>query len=253
MFNHIFIVLIIIAVLSFTIMMMIETAAFAARAAGRLIGRPALGTTIHHSLFTASRFLLISFLPIIGFLVESNISYEKYFLTAVLCLSGSFLGSLIIIIHLNKVQKFFQKVFYLYKGSSTIPIALLSAIFIRKKHEIKYVNLKLKLTSDRLIPKKVFVSFLAYSFLGTGFFIAFLLSLIYTDYRLTLSQFTAVFHGVGAVIVSFYLDPMLSRSIDQIKSESDWINNLYSILIGRIISYLIMSITFISIYYFFFK
>jgi len=245
-------ILIIIAVLSFTIMMMIETAAFAARAAGRLIGKPALGTTIHHSLFTASRFLLISFLPILGFLVESNISYEKYFLTAVLCLSSSFLGSFIIIIYLNKVQNFFQKVFYLYK-SSTIPVALLSAIFSRKKYEIKYVDLNLKLTSDRLIPKKVFVSFLAYSFLGTGFFIAFLLSLIYIDYRLTLSQFTAVFHGFGAVIVSFYLDPMLSRSIDQIKSESDWINNLYSILIGRIISYLITSIIFVSIYYFFFK
>ena len=150
------------------------------------------------------------------------------------------------------MQKFFQKVFYLYKDS-TIPVALLSAILIRKKYDIKYIDFKLKLTSDRLIPKKVFVSFLAYSFLGTGFFISFLLSLIYIDYRLTLSQFTAVFHGFGAIIVSFYLDPMLSRSIDQIKSESAWINNLYSILIGRIISYLIMSIMFICIYYFFFK
>jgi hypothetical protein len=244
--------LIIIAILSFTIMMMIETAAFAARAAGRLTGKPALGTTIHHSLFTASRFFLISFLPILGFLVESNISYGKYFLTAVLCLSGSFLGSFIIIIYLNNVQIFFQKVFFLYKGS-TIPIALLNAIFSRKQYRLKYIDLNLELSFERLIPRKVFVSFLAYSFLGTGFFIAFLLSLIYIDYRLTLSQFTAVFHGCGAIIVSFYLDPMLSRSIDQIKSESDWINNLYSILIGRIISYLITSIIFVITYYCYFK
>tara|TARA_B100000795_G_C22806713_1_gene445467 strand:- start:5355 stop:6056 length:702 start_codon:yes stop_codon:yes gene_type:complete len=233
-------------------MMMIETAAFAARAAGRLANKPALGTTIHHTLFTASRFLLIIFLPILGFLVESNISYEKYFLTVLLCLIGSFLGSCIIIKYLNNVQIFFQKVFYLYKDS-TIPVALLGAILKKNDDNLKYVNLNLKLTSDRLTPQKVFVSFLAYSFLGTGFFIAFLLALIYTEHRLTLSQFTAVFHGFGAIIVSFYLDPMLSRSIDQIKSNNMWLNNLYSILIGRIISYFVTSIIFVSVYYLFFK
>jgi len=79
-----------------------------------------------------------------------------------------------------------------------------------------------------------------------------LLSLEFLEYRLTLSQFTATFHGIGAVIVSFYLDPMLSRSIDAIEDKVIWLNNLYSILFGRVIAYLATSVLFFTIYLLFY-
>jgi hypothetical protein len=65
-----------------------------------------------------------------------------------------------------------------------------------------------------------------------------MLALLYPESRLTLSQFTAFFHGFGAVIFAFYLDPMLSRSIDNSSDDISWIKNAYSILMGRILSYL---------------
>ena len=101
---------------------------------------------------------------------------------------------------------------------------------------------------ERVVFKKTLVSFGAYIFLITGFFIAFLLAVLFPENRLTVSQFTATFHGFGAVIFAFYLDPMLSRSIDSYVDDVSWLENIYSILLGRAISYLAMIIC-LSVYF----
>ena len=73
-----------------------------------------------------------------------------------------------------------------------------------------------------------------------------MLAILYPENRLTLTQFTASFHGVGAIIFAVYLDPMLSRSIDLNNDEITWVKNVYSIILGRVLSYflilLVMSI-----------
>ena len=73
-----------------------------------------------------------------------------------------------------------------------------------------------------------------------GFFIAFMLAVLYPENRLTLTQFTATLHGFGAVIFAIYLDPMLSRSIDVHNDKITWITNVYSIILGRVLSYLLI-------------
>ena len=95
--------LIIIAIISYVLMHIIETASFGARAAGRLINRPALGTTIHHSLFTGSRFFLVLLLPILGYLIESGISVDSYSNIIVLSLLLTFICSLIVLFRFNEI------------------------------------------------------------------------------------------------------------------------------------------------------
>ena len=95
---------------------------------------------------------------------------------------------------------------------------------------------------DMLIFKKTLVSCFAYLFIITGFFAAFMLGILFPENRLTLSQLTATFHGIGTIIFAVYLDPMLSRSIDLHHDENTWISNVYSIIMGRVISYLIVLI-----------
>ena len=93
---------------------------------------------------------------------------------------------------------------------------------------------------ERIVFKKTFVAFFFFFFLIKGIFVSFLLAILYPENRLTLSQFTATFHGIGAIIVAFYLDPMLSRSIDLVDNKDAWINNVYSIILGRVLSYLMI-------------
>ena len=77
-----------------------------------------------------------------------------------------------------------------------------------------------------------------------------MLAVIFPENRLTLSQFTAVFHGFGAVIFALYLDPMLSRSIDTYSDDVTWLKNVYSILLGRTLSYLVMTISILFVLYY---
>ena len=236
-------------IICYILMHMIEMASFASRAAGRLSGTPALGTTIHHTLYTGSRLFLVFLLPGLGYLVETGIKFSDYFFIVATSLFGMFVVSVWILLNLNNFQNFFQRVFGFYSGS-TIPMAFIKSI--KGVSSEDFLQLDRSFSLDSVFFKKTLVSFIAYSFLSTGFFIAFLLSIEFPDYRLTMSQFTASFHGMGAIILSFYLDPMLSRSIDAIEDKDAWLNNLYSILFGRVIAYLLASLLFIFGYVLFY-
>ena len=65
---------------------------------------------------------------------------------------------------------------------------------------------------------------------------------------MTISQLATVFHGFGAIILAMYIDPMVSRSLDIELENLSWIENIYSILIGRLLAYLFASILFLAIY-----
>ena len=229
-------------------MHVIEMASIGSRVAGRIKKRVALGTTLQQSIKTASVFLLVPFLPTLGYLVESGISVETYLQIVFFAFFLSFLFSILMIIKLNTLQSFFQVVFNKYT-LNTIPIAIVKS-FIYKG--LDQISAKCRVFSfDKIIIKKTLVSLLAYLFLITGFFIAFFLAIIFPENRLTMSQFTATFHGFGAVIFAFYLDPMLSRSIDALENDEAWLKNVYSILLGRALSY--FCVTLLLMLYFLYK
>jgi len=231
--------LIIVIVFSFALMHAIEISSFGSRVAGRITARTALGTTLALTIYTLSRFILIIFLPALGYLVESGISVNNYLILVTLTFILTAAISIIIILKLNRLQQFYQVLFHKY-SDHTIPVALIKSL-INSTIEFK-LRVCDEFNFSHLIFKKTLVSFIAYMFLSTGFFISFLLAVLYPENRLTVSQFTAAFHGFGAVIFAFYLDPMLSRSIDSHSDDTTWLKNVYSILFGRFLSYLIMII-----------
>ena len=236
----------IIVIISYVFMHSLEIFAFAARVAGRITHRNALGTTISQTVYTTATIALITFLPSLAYLVESGISLKNYIILVILAYFFTFLASLIMLINLNKLQHFFQTVFIKY-NKNTLPIAILKSLFNKNK-EISLEDCE-KFTFDKVVCKKTTVSFFAYIFLITGYFNAFLLAVIFPENRLTLSQFTTIFHGVGAIIFAFYIDPMVSRSIDTYSDDVTWLKNVYSILLGRVLSYLAMIISLLIFLY----
>ena len=237
----------IIVIACYVIWHSLEIASFGTRVAGRLTKRTALGTTLSQTIHTLSRFLLIFFMPALGFIVESGININNYLILVLIAYVLTFLVSILMLLKLNPLQRFYQSIFIKY-NDNTIPIAVLKAL-ISKNKDLNKKDCD-HFTFDKIILKKTLVSFLAYIFLITGFFNAFLLAVMFPENRLTLSQFTAAFHGFGGVLLAFYLDPMLSRSIDTYSDDATWLKNVYSILVGRMLSYLVMIISISIVLYY---
>jgi uncharacterized protein YacL len=117
-----------------------------------------------------------------------------------------------------------------------------------KKNKYNQVSLEGIPKIRNLSLKKIITSAFAYFFLSTGFLVAFSLAILIPEYRMTMSQLTTAFHGIGAIILAMYIDPMISRSLDVELENSDWIENVYSIFVGRLLAYLFASITFLAFY-----
>ena len=65
---------------------------------------------------------------------------------------------------------------------------------------------------------------------------------------MTVSQLTTVFHGIGAIILAMYIDPMICDSLDSGRNDDKWLKNIYSIFVGRLLAYLIAFAIFLSLY-----
>ena len=225
------------------------TATYGSRIAGGLAKRPALGTTIQHTVYVGSSVFLILIMPLSGFLIESDISINWYFQIVIYSMILSSLLSLLVVLRLNLFQKYFQKVFYFY-SNSYIPGALFKASSF-KKIDFELIEMDTNFSINKVSIKKCFASFIAYSFVTSCYFVVFLLSIEYSDYRLTISQFSIVLQGFGTFLISFYIDPMLSRSIDNIVAGSnEWVVNIFSVLLGRVIALAFMGCFFWLFYLF---
>ena len=175
-----------------------------------------------------------------------NISLQLFLLTSSALVISGFFFSLIVLINFNYFQIFFQRLFLQYEFN-TIPVAIVKEFFGKKK-KLKQINLEVIPSIRGLSLKKIATSTFAYFFLTTGFLITFSFAIFIPDYRMTLSQLAALGHGIGALILALYIDPMISRSLDLRLQDSNWLENIYSIFVGRLLAYILASILFLAVY-----
>ena len=239
-------IFLLIAWVCFTLMQFIEAASFGSRVAGKLTNRLSLGSSLQHTIFTLSRLFLPPLLFSLSFMIESGLSIQSFLMTSFLLTISAFFASLVVLLNFNYFQLLFQNLFIQYQNNS-IPISILK-VFFGKKIKFNMVNMETIPKIKNLSIKKIFTSIVAYLFLTTSFLVAFSFAILTPEYRMTMSQLTTLFQGFGALILTMYIDPMIGRSLDVKLENINWINNIYSIFIGRLLSYLFASIIFLSLY-----
>ncbi|MDC0115030.1 lipid II flippase Amj family protein [Methylophilaceae bacterium] len=161
---------------------------------------------------------------------------------------AALLASLLVLINFNYFQLLFQHLFKQYE-LNLIPIAIVK-VFFGKKNKLNLVHLEVIPGIWSLSLKKILTSAVAYFFLSTGFLIAFGLAILIPEYRMTVSQSASAFHGIGALILALYIDPMISRSLDIDLQSPKWLENIYSIFVGRLLAYLLALIVLLGLYFY---
>ena len=238
--------LFLLALLCYTLIQFIESISFGSRVAGKLTNRLALGTTIQHSIVAISRLFLLPLLLSLSFMIESGLSIQLFLMMAFFLTIAAFFTSLMVLINFNYFQLLFQHLFIRYQVS-TIPVSIVK-VFFGKKIEFNEIDLKITPKIRDLSLKKIIASSFAYYFISTAFLISFSLAILIPEYRMTMSQLTTAFQGIGVMILTMYIDPMISRSLDVELDNSHWIDNIYSIFVGRVLAYLLASATFFIFY-----
>ena len=229
-------------------MQFVETVSFGSRLAGKLVNRLSLGTTLQHSIYVTSRLFLPPLLLSLSFLIESGLNIEFFLITSVILVSSAFITSLLVLVKFNFFQLFFQHIFELYDKYGNLPIAIVMVILGAKVNKTKKINIESSPKIITLSWKKIMYSAFAYFFLSTGFLISFSFAILIPEYRMTVSQLTTVFHGIGAIILAMYIDPMICDSLDSGRNDDKWLKNIYSIFVGRLLAYLIAFAIFLSLY-----
>lgn len=63
----------------------------------------------------------------------------------------------------------------------------------------------------------------------------FYIALFFPDYRTTISQLSGVTNAFATVLLTFFIEPKISRSIDNNADSKMGVDMLFSLIIGRIL------------------
>jgi len=158
----------------------------------------------------------------------------------------AFLSTLFALIYTNFFQIFFQKVIFFHEKYD-LPLSIAKALFNKDKISLENFDFDFKL-SDINLPQMI-KSTLGYFLLSVAFLVSFSFAILYSEYRLTISQLTTILQGLGGLIIVFYVDPLFSKKLDERIESETWKHNFYSIMIGRLMAFFISSITFVVAFY----
>lgn len=207
---------------------MLEFMSYLSRIAGLVTGYKLLSYSIQQMFFVITRFLFTALMPTIGFLVDNKINTYDF-----LCMVhfSLFLASLLyIVVFLNR-RYIVNFIIILIKNKKKEGEIIINNNYMEKMNISYYTILNNK--------KKVFYSAVVFLCYGLGIFIAFYFSIIFYEYRVTISQLSGLVNGFATILLTFYIEPKLAEAFDESKDSS--IQELYSVLFGRFVAIAILS------------
>lgn len=224
----------------------LEFTATLARISGIASGKNMLGYTIQQSVYVGTRFLIIFLLPVLGYLVDSGVSTDDYQLIARCGLLFSSIMYVLVFVNRKRIVGYYCRVIADYGTSGRFIISFVSA-FQKKAGEGRGVvfsslNQVFKDSQSRLI---LCLSAVVFSVYSSGMFVSFYFALINPDYRATISQLSGIFNSAGTLLLTFVIEPIMSRSIDEKADNSQ--NLVVALLVGRFIGVAFVSQIFLSI------
>ncbi|MDB2584926.1 hypothetical protein N9X91_01270 [Alphaproteobacteria bacterium] len=224
-----------------------------ARAAGGRNGQNAMGFAFQNIVNTVKRVFLSVLPPLLGIqIVAGDLRLIK--ICIFMALFSSIFTIMLPIFFRHRLLTYFGKVYRYYSRYENLCFSLrapLQALFSSKsKNSDVPASDRTKESIGLGLRKKKFFIFggaVAYFFLGQTFIILNIISFFSPEYSVIVLQMNAFFTGIGAVILSMYLDPKITNQLDKSVNENLVIDIMLAMrILGIVLG--ILSFGFLSIY-----
>lgn len=219
----------------------LEMAQFLVRVAASREGKNAIGASLEKAIMTVKRIPLFIFPPLLGILVMR----QEEGLVLIAAFGSLALGTITVFVTMLMrsilIDRFSHAVHALHGRRSMLSSLLLSVLRSKRvaatnvaAGHIAGNRAKSNATRWSLNWKIVVLAALVYGLIGSSAFIVNVGALQFPKYAPILFQITGLVNGIGTVLLSFMLDPIISRSFEN-TDDNEEIN--VSLLVGMIYAF----------------
>ncbi len=217
----------------------VEFTAIMARLAGIHTQSKLLGYTIQQAVYVGTRLFSVLLLPLLGLAVDSGLEVKVFQTMAVAALLAAAVISLVVYAMRAVVVHYFSRVIRTYVKNNNFILAFLKLIPATPQAK-KFALPRIQQVFLQKDARKIFVqSAFVYAIYGTGLFLSFYFALLIPEYRASISQLSGVVNAFGAIVLTFYVEPRISRGIDA--NSHDAPSLVIALLLGRLIGIAILS------------
>ncbi|AKM08245.1 hypothetical protein AM2010_2186 [Pelagerythrobacter marensis] len=201
----------------------IEMSAILARIAGLRVSKSMSGYALQQSVYMATRLLLVMLLPLLGLAIDSGIDKDRYAVMVHASLAVSFIAGAAVILLRKSIIRYYSGVLLRHDQSGNY----ISSFFSLSNTAVSEgVDLRIG-AGGRIF----FFSVIVFTIYSSGMFLSFYLAALIPEYRASISQSSGVINALGALLLTFVIEPKISRSID--KASADATDLIFALLIGR--------------------
>lgn len=229
---------------AFAIIHFLEFSAITARLAGIKAKSHMLGYSIQQAVYVATRLFIVLLLPMLGFVVDRKVEAAQFQTMALFALFGAAALSFLAFALQRRLVTYYTEVINRYSKGGGFVKAFWGSSSSNSHRESIWLIIKsaMLIHEGRSIALQSAIVFSIYS---TGIFISFYTALQYFEYRASISQLSGIINSVGTVLLTFFIEPRISRGIDAERADAELL--VQSLLIGRWIGVAIMGPIFLLV------
>jgi len=209
---------------------LLDALALLPRVAGSHLGMNGLGYTFSVMVQTVKRVFVVSYPPLLGWI---SISGGELYSTIYWSYFVGVLALLIVFTFRFALIKYFMILIDAYSTSGS----LWGAVCIKKSNniyleEVKEVNYNL-----RIDKRLVFSSSWVFFVYGSALFFINLFGAKFQEHSAVIYQLVGIINALGTLLMSFYLDPKISRNFDH---RSNVMKSNDSVMVGQMVALAIL-------------
>jgi len=178
----------------------------------------------------ATRFFSMLLLPMLGLVVDLKVETGTYLIVVSVAIGCAFLASLGAIALRGKLIASFDLVVGDVRKGGSLLFSLAKVpirVFVVSGFSPAIGSITVHWRS-----RIFWFSAVVFSIYATSIFVAFYFGLIFSEFRTSISQLSAVTNALATVLLTFYVEPRISVAIDK---GDDPAKKIFSMLLGRLL------------------